>query len=125
MSQPTETQQSPGCSCQDATKAAQNIQHLVNLVKTANDATSAMAEALRVQGLVLLAVVERNNPKPPSATLSLASPNTKPYGGISKVISERVGSVSVEEWEGMSDDSLRDLDLVLEKIINPTVFGET
>lgn len=38
------------------------------------------------------------------------------------VISERVGSISIEQWGGMSDESLRDLDRVLKKIINTTMM---
>lgn len=123
MSQPTQIQHCRGCSCQAAINLAQDTQQLVDLVKTANHATSAIAEALRVQSHALLAVVERDNLKPQPATLAPAPPNTNPYGGILMVISERVGSISVEQWNGMSDGDLEDLDRVLKKTVNRSHLG--
>lgn len=116
MSQPTETQHCRGCSCHDAPQAAQDTQQLVDLIKSAHSATAALAEVVRAQSQALVAVVERNNPQPNPATPIMAQPDTKPVDGM--VISERIGSISVAQWDEMSDDQLRTLDQILEGVAN-------
>lgn len=104
------------------------MQHLVDLVKTANNAT-AMAEVVRAQSQALIAVVEHNNPTAQPAPLTLAPSNLNFYGGTvisgGMVLNERVGSISVTEWDEMSDDRLMELDRVLKNLIDTVMLANT
>lgn len=114
MSSRTGTKHCPGCSSLDAPDPAQQ------LVKTADDTIATLVEAVRVQSHAILALIERGSPKPEQSIISLPSPKTNPRCGT--VISERVGSISVEQWDGMSNERLIELDCVLKNLVDTTLL---
>lgn len=75
---------------------------------------AALVEVARVQAHALLALIEHNQP----SVAVLASPQPRAREIHAMVISERVGSISVEHWEGMSKERLGDLDRALKRIID-------
>lgn len=113
MSSRTGSKHCPGCSSLDAPDPAQQ------LVKTADDTMATLVDAVRVQSHAILALIERGSPKPEQCIIALPPPKTNPR--CDTVISERVGSISVEQWDGMSNDQLIELDCVLKNIINTTL----
>lgn len=119
MSSHPEAKHCPGCSCPDAPSPAQETQQLL---KTASTTTASLAEAVRVQSQTILGLIERDSQKPEKSIIALAPPKTThARGGM--VISERVGSISVEQWDGMSHGRLQELDRVLEKSIDTTMLS--
>lgn len=111
---------------------AEHIQQLIDLLKTANEATAAMAEVARVQAHSVLAVVQRDNlqqkldtAEPALAQAETAPPQTSERDiSAGMVISSRVGSISTKDWEEMSSDRLRDLDRVLRKIVDTALVSK-
>lgn len=118
MSSHPEAEHCPGCSCSDPPSPTQETQQLV---KTAMTTTASLAEAVRVQSQTILALIERDNQKPEKSIIALAPPEPNHRGGM--VISERVGFISVEQWDGMSDGRLQELDRVLKKIMDTTMLS--
>lgn len=82
-----------------------------------------MAEVVRAQSQALIAIVVRDNPQHHPAPLTLTQPNPNSAGAM--VINERVGSISVAQWEGMSDVRLRELDRILTNVVNMTLKEST
>ncbi|KAL0635439.1 hypothetical protein Q9L58_005647 [Maublancomyces gigas] len=115
MSSRTGTKHCPGCSSLDAPDPAQQ------LVKTADDTMATLAEAVRVQSHAILALIERGSPKPEQPVIALPSPKTNTRGRT--VISERVGSISVEQWDDMNNDQLIELDCVLKNLVDTTLLS--
>lgn len=120
MSLPTDVRSCQGCPCHNTALPSHEIQQLVDLVKKANDASATMAEVARVQAHAILAMTERNSPKTQPSVPATAPAHT--HSRSENVISERVGSISVEHWKGMSNESLGDLDRALKKLVTTTAL---
>lgn len=112
----------PCCGCDCHTAADATIQ-LASLIRTANEATAAIAEVARVQANTVLVVLQRENIQP---RLLMAAPvlaHTKITGvhnGLA--ISERVGSITLAEWEGMTEEQSYNLDQALKRIVKEALI---
>lgn len=113
MSESGQPQYFEACGCPNATNPRDFP------VTTTNDAMAALVEVVRVQANALLTLIEHN--KPLVAVPASSQPRGREIHGM--VISERVGSISVEHWEEMSKDSLGDLDRALERIIDTVMIS--
>lgn len=103
---------------------------LLEAVKSATDATKAIAEVAQLQARAEASCREVEamslNTKTMNDSTTVASTQTGPekragQAGMTApgalVISERVGSITLEEWEGMSEGRLKKLDDALKRII--------
>lgn len=90
-----------------------------------------MAEVARLQAVTLLTLIQHNaltpNPVVPHSNLAVAHPPQAQSSPMdfpaAMIISENVGSISVAEWEGMSEDRLLGLDRALKAIIETTMVA--
>lgn len=131
------------CECLCHNAADNPSQVLVSLLQSSNQVTTAITEVARLQAHAVLAVVQREN-SDPTPTISSSVPvqgNDKAIPAAEviptakatlagMVISERVGSISVVDWERMSTDNMSDLDRALRRIVKKTMvpgvdWGET
>lgn len=85
------------------------------LVNPANDTTAVLADAVRAQSQAILSLLSRPTPPP--------TPTPNPNHRCSTVISERIGSITVEQWDGLSPTVLAQLDYILMKPIDPPLYS--
>lgn len=122
------------CECVCHNAADNPTQLLVSLLQSSNQATAAITEVARLQAHTVLAVVQRGTPDatPPVSSRVPAPANDKPLPAAKVipaakaiptglVISERVGSISVADWERMSNDRFSNLDRALRRIVTKTM----
>lgn len=123
MSELNHVQPCCGCACHSAPNSTHPASQSTP-VNTANDVSAVMAEVVRLQTQAILTLLQRDNPvtKP---VVSQPSP-TQPSGAVQPppvyVISERIGSITLADWEGMSDARSRKLDLALKKIVDTALI---
>lgn len=95
----------------------QHLTQTMSLVKIPNDTTAVLAHAVRAQSEAILSLLSRADPPP--------IPAPSPTHRCGTVISERIGCITVEQWDGLSQASLAQLDYVLMKTIDPPVFSNS
>lgn len=126
MSEPSPAKSCCACVCHTAVDNPTQL--LVNLLQTSNQLTAAITEVARVQAHAVLTVVQRESadPSPTLSSLVTSKTNDKeiPAANVfptGMLISERVGTLSVAQWVGMSNDNLNDLDAALKRIVTQTM----
>lgn len=83
-----------------------------------------MAEVARLQAETILALIQRENPNPNAVTclrrgVEKPSPTELPPGML---INASIGSISLAEWDAMSEANLRGLDTALKKIVETALI---
>lgn len=100
MSLPTNPAHCVGCSCPTP--------HTTDLLQTATATTAVLDDAVRVQSQALLALLARDAANPAPAVLApVPATTTRPRRET--VISGTLGSITAEQWDGMSDEALVEL----------------
>lgn len=104
----------PANSCQCHAK---NTDLLLQIMKTTADTTWALAEEVRLKAKAKAAEATRQT-SDSTVVGPEQSPGRSGVTGIgAKVISERVGSISLKEWDALSEERLRVSDDTLNRIV--------
>lgn len=122
MSQNTEPHHCNGCCCLDAPIPVPASHRIIDRVPPATDTSTVLAEAVRTQSQCILALLSRDGPGPQvPPVIAVAAPEVSPR--CDTVLSERIGSISLAQWEAMDDAALLALDEVLMRVVDSPKFS--